>query len=886
MSGCGHASPRSAGALESPGVVVRAREPSQSKVGSPGVARGGGGCGGGTSSSSSQGVGALLAHDAPRRRRSAHALAVSTGSGSAAGDSPVATSPTRVMVNPADYPTTRFTTTSSTSSTSARASPGSLRLVPSTAAPSTAAAAIAALTAAANAAAPVSPRSPPGGTYPFPPTPASAAASAAAAAAAAAAPSSECSSPAAAAAAVTSLLQRGAGTPVPGILSPVVAALACEDDVVEAARCAGGAGVPGWEAAEGAEEPPVFAVNGPRDVLTATVFEQARKDTFYLLAVDFFPRWAAAVDAQLAAWGGDSAAAAVLRARVPRTLPAVLARRAWTESFAVFLRQQLAAENLRFYVAATEFRHTDFAGREMLELEAQRLFARYIAPGAPEQINTSAEISSALCRLLFSQSLDDYARTHAAPTAPADAAADAHAVAVAVPGPQATHERCRSSPSSPATVSAAAPVPGMPRTQSCTRGFLADGTPEPAPARKRLGFLRSLSHLSFGRRKDTASTSTSTATADSEAADGLPGTAGDDPALLFPGARQQQQLGTLHQNHFRSSSNLMLYQHQQQQQQPQYGPRTSSSSSSSSSTDAARHLARTQSASTGMCLFAGTAESRTTPSSPRGAGSSSSSSRADDLSPSSSSAAASLPCSLAASLRGTGGGGGGGGGGPAAASVATAPAAVGPFRPDVPSPLVVEIAPQTGDTPGTVLLTPRRSAPAGSARAPAPGDGLSPPVLPVPLLGPEAAVVSPRRRHKPKQRASLRAGALHDAGETGEAGGAGAASPGERHAGRLRSKKHGKRHAEDGDAQAGDDERARAAAAATSGAASVLLRKRAFTNGSGKTTAATTSTSTSASVSCSGSETPSEIIISVGSSRSEDDDEEPVQLTSIANLSR
>ena len=75
---------------------------------------------------------------------------------------------------------------------------------------------------------------------------------------------------------MTSLLQRGAGTPVPGILSPVVAALACEDDVVEAARCAGGAGVPGWEAAggaEGAEEPPVFAVNGPRDALTATVFE-------------------------------------------------------------------------------------------------------------------------------------------------------------------------------------------------------------------------------------------------------------------------------------------------------------------------------------------------------------------------------------------------------------------------------------------------------------------------------------------------------------------------------------------------------------------------------------------------------------------------------------
>ena len=844
MSGSGHASPRSAGALEAPGVVVRAREPSQSKVGSPGVAR----CSG-TSSSSSQGVGALLALDAPRRRRSTHALAVSTGSGSAAGDSPVAMSPTRVMVNPADYPTTRSSTSI------ARASPGSLRLAPSTST-STAAAAIAALTAAANAAAPASPRCPVG--------------AAAAAAVPRASSSSACSSPAAAAAAMSSLLQQGAGAQVPEILSPVVAALA--------GAGATGNGIVGEVVMEEAQEEeeeeeeeeeaeqPVFAVNGPRDALTATVFEQARKDTFYLLAVDFFPRWAAAVDAQLAAWAGGSssssraAAAEVLRARVPRTLPAVLAIRGWTESFAVFLRQQLAVENLRFYVAATAFRHTDFAGREMLELEAQRLFARYIAPGAPEQINTSAEISSALCQLLFRQSLDDYARTHAAASASASASA-------MPPPPQ---ERCRSSPSSPATVFAAAPAPGLPRTQSCTRGFLADGTPapaEPAPARKRLGFLRSLSHFSFGRRKDAPAT-------DRDSADGPPpsststSSSNDDATLLFfPGARQQQQLGALHQNHFRSSSNLMLYQQQQQQQQQMV------LHAARGDADAARHLARTQSASTGMCLLAGGGgESRTTPSSPRSAGSSA---RGDDLSPSSASAgAASLPCSLAASLRG----------GTACAlapttsapsASASAAAAALPFRLDVPSPLVVEIAPQTGDAPhGTVLLTPRRSTRAGAP--PTPGDGQSPPVLPVPLLGPDAAAVSPRRRHKPKQRASLRAGALHDAGDAGETS---AASPGERHAARLRSKKHGRRHAEDGDAPAGDDDHARTSAAA----ASVLLRKRAFTNGSGKTN---TSTSTSASVSCSGSETPSEIIISVGSSRSEDDDEEPVQLSSIANLSR
>lgn len=751
MSDCGHASPRCA-------------------------AHGGGTSS--SSSSSSQGVGALHALDArPRRRRGVPALALA--------DSPVATSPTRVMVNPADYPAP------------ARASPGTLRLAPSTPCPAaaaaipctprSAAAAIAALTAAANAAAPPPPPTPstsptprpPPLQLPLPPSPVTA-------------PSPTRGS-------------LGAGTPVPGILSPVFSARGagewgfCGQDEVQGED----EEIEDEDEEEEEEEQPVFAVNGPRDVLTATVFEQARKDTFYLLAVDFFPRWAAAVDSQLAAWASNSsssnnaAAAAALRSHVPRTLAGVLARRAWTESFAVFLRQQLAVENLRFYLAATEFRHTDFAGREMLELEAQRLFARFIAPGAPEQINTSAEISSALCRLLFCQSLDDYARTHAdAPTSVTSTTTS-------------TARSCRSSPSSPATL--AAPLPpartGIPRVQSCTHGFPAEPEPPPAPtpARKRLGFLRSLSHLSFGRRKEAASpTSSSSSTGDGSTADLPPAPCTDDT------------LSALQRNHFRSSCNLMQYQHQ-----------LGASSGSRPAGDAARPLARTQSASTGMALLAGTGTVRTTPSSPRG---STSAVPGDDLSPSS------LPCSLATSLRGAG-----------PCSGTNAGTNTTAFRPDVPSPLVVEIAPQTGDAPGTVLLTPRRSAPALPL---APG-------LPGPLPGQDAAI-SPCRRHRAK----------------------------------TRSKKHGRRHGEDGEGAVPDDDRPARAAAPSSAVASVLLRKRAFTNGSGKAatstgtpTPTTATTTSSASVSCSGSETPSEIIISVGSSRSEDD-EEPVRLSSIAYLSR
>jgi len=144
---------------------------------------------------------------------------------------------------------------------------------------------------------------------------------------------------------------------------------------------------------------PVFSVDGPKDKVSSTIFESARKETFYLLSVNFFPVWLTQTQDKMNQSGmGD--------VPIPRNLATVLVNDYWRESFEKFLKTQLAAENLSFYQETTRYLETEFSSTEMMELDAQKIFLRFIAPDATEQINTSAEICHALCRVLFHKELE------------------------------------------------------------------------------------------------------------------------------------------------------------------------------------------------------------------------------------------------------------------------------------------------------------------------------------------------------------------------------------------------------------------------------------------------------------------------------------------------
>jgi len=145
---------------------------------------------------------------------------------------------------------------------------------------------------------------------------------------------------------------------------------------------------------------PVFSVDGPKDRVSATMFEGARKETFYLLSVDFFPTWVNQTQQKMGAQGKSDVP-------IPKNLATVLANEYWLKSFDQFLTSQFAVENLRFYQEATKYLETEFSSTEMMELDAQKIFLRFIAPGSVEQINTSAEICHQLCRVLFHKELEE-----------------------------------------------------------------------------------------------------------------------------------------------------------------------------------------------------------------------------------------------------------------------------------------------------------------------------------------------------------------------------------------------------------------------------------------------------------------------------------------------
>jgi len=264
-----------------------------------------------------------------------------------------------------------------------------------------------------------------------------------------------------------------------------------------------------------------------------------------LLSVDFYPVWASRMNSKMSASGkGD--------VPIPKNLATVLANKYWLNSFDAFLKTQFAVENLLFYQEATKFRETDFSSTEMMELDAQRLFLRFIAPSSSEQINTSGEISHELCRVLFHKELEVVMKEQQTKNEQRQAILD-DLVKVKTPS---RSERRKSQSFKGSQIRAS----GSFGSDQELEQMASLGEEEPITPR-RAGLFRSISHFSLHWKRSSDS--------DSNSSKAAPSNPRPSPKSTEPdsgGSSPVNQKGALKNTHSFSSMNLVQFQQQYPQQ--------------------------------------------------------------------------------------------------------------------------------------------------------------------------------------------------------------------------------------------------------------------------------------------------------------------------------
>jgi len=323
---------------------------------------------------------------------------------------------------------------------------------------------------------------------------------------------------------------------------------------------------------------PIFSVDGPKNKICRTMFEGARKETFYLLSVNFYPLWLTQTQQKMAADGlGD--------VPIPKSLATVLANKYWLNSFEEFLKAQLAVENLKFYQEATRFLETDFSGNEMMELDAQRLFLRFIAPSSTEQINTSAEISHYLCRVLFHKELEVVMEEQRSQQE------QRTAVLNDILKGSGSKKSSKASPiKTSESFGSDKELEQMSSSSSSSSTCIFEE--EPATPRKRSGLLRrSLSHFSLHFRKTSDPDTVPVRLSSTNPHPSYKSVGGDSDAP----AHGKEPLNSLRNVHSYSSTNLVQYQQLLRQEQ---------AAAASSATAPTPKVHRTRSASMGLNLLA------------------------------------------------------------------------------------------------------------------------------------------------------------------------------------------------------------------------------------------------------------------------------------------